>query len=288
MPQWVATIHLGRQELTISDKTPQRHATSQPTAHVLNTPHHSRPLPTLALPPLHFTLREHRSTKRAPNNNMTQPLDHSTELKPAKSPNILTVLESSPGPSDTLDGCTSAASPAPDSVRRNLRSRLARFFSRKKTEPALDDYNGDVEMPDPSPPRVLTSRSTDAIPSTPKSSKSRAISFRSRSSKNGGPSSASKDKGKGKSPQPKAGVASSGSMTGHVSVTDMLVAESAVPQDNVSLEKAAKDVMPTTPSKEAALTSHPVKGKEASGSSEGKFETPAEEMKGKRGMLDGK
>jgi hypothetical protein len=187
--------------------------------------------------------------------------------------------------SDGANESKPMASPPP---RPNLRKRLAKILSKKKPDADLDDYNGDVEIPEPSPMRVLSPRAIQADLSTPKSKKVRSITFRNRPGKSvkmgsigGMMSEGEKQKGKERE-----GVRGS---SGHVPVTDVPTAQtsllSALRDDTPLREEeveAAENMtpsMPASPSRDAALTSHPVPDKGRSQGSIVRFETPAKEAK---------
>lgn len=175
------------------------------------------------------------------------------------------------------------------SVRRfeqpcsNMCSHIVKACMKNKPshDTDLDDFNGDVEIPD-LPMRIISPQATNTIPPTPKSSRSRTFSFRNKQGK----SVKAKDNSKVICTDEGDVVCSP---AGHIPVTDMPNSCNLI--RSCGGKQAKTETAATSTSKEVALTSHSIDGgyQEESGSSGDFFVTPNEEIKeSKQGLLDSK
>lgn len=157
--------------------------------------------------------------------------------------------------------------------------------------------------------RIVSPRSTDTVPATPKSGKAPASSRRSRLNKAG---NAQREQNKQVAPRKSDDklkkIGQSMGSQGSRSMLDLPSTNPSTPTQESAgsmgkgkgkevvreskmeaIVEGQTESLPASPSKDAALHSHPVAGQEGSGGLEDKFETPAEERKdGKKGVLDGK
>lgn len=178
-----------------------------------------------------------------------------------------------------LDGSkTSKPSTTSTTSRCGLRTRIANLFGSKKYKPKAAEVNRSDEVDNASPMRVLTPRSTASVPPTSKP-KHLSFSFRKRRSKTFSQSSTIS--------------------AVHSHMTDMTgirgnrlspVSTIMIPKTSFqspvranthskgSTMSISVPSTPASPSREAALTSHPiVREREDESDESGKFVTPLEE-----------
>ncbi|KAF1842113.1 uncharacterized protein K460DRAFT_178982 [Cucurbitaria berberidis CBS 394.84] len=178
--------------------------------------------------------------------------------------------------------------------RARISKRIANLCSTKKSDSSSEEFDGDEEIDNTSPMRRLSPRATGYDPST-QQRKERTISFRKRQSKISRPTPiVGSSSGAGGAQKESGG---EGVLAGvSVPTIDSPITKSPSQSSSRAQMQSIREttttripmsVMSASPTREAALTSHPAGTKESE-SSEGGFETPMEEGSREDGYLNRK
>lgn len=173
------------------------------------------------------------------------------------------------------DGATAIRQPSQSSIRRpSIRRRIANLFRRRKSllstsadlsaDREAKDAHADVDVEDASPMHLISPRSTNTEPATPQR-KEHALSFLGRHSVLTPSVSDSRSVAKNTDVQEVGTSGAGGGIEGDAHVQSVMVPGQA-PVRSLGTGAAGMELsMPASPSREAALRSHPVLRVEGSG-----------------------